>query len=232
VGDASQAAWATEQYASLLSATNKTLDATIAHHHLDYVPCSIFRPNTANRCKDPEDANWMSPLGAWAWDASLFGATVNGPGATMIDGTYDYGFARLKGKLPLNTFGGFPGDYYSTGYNAGYGTAGLVSQHHRDQGILSYEFMIVPSQSGPYSWRESSSAPSTHTLWRGRHPATGQGASPHAWGMSQANGVLLASLVAQRTDVPWSWGGGFPPIGSAVARQSRLRTSRRPMVGG
>jgi hypothetical protein len=138
----------------------------------------------------------------------------------MIDATYDYGFARLKGKLPPNTFGGFPGDYYSTGYNAGYGTAGLASQHHRDQGILSYEFMIANSQSGPYSWWESSSAPSTHTPWLGRHPETGQGASPHAWGMSQANGVLLASLVAQRTDgalvvgrgVPDQWLGDGRPI--------------------
>ncbi len=220
VGNAGQAAWATEQYASLLSATNKTLDATIAHYHLDYVPCSILQPNTANRCKDPEDANWMSPLGAWAWEASLFGATVNGPGATMIDATYDYGFARLKGKLPPNTFGGFPGDYYSTAYNAGYGTAGLASKNHRDQGILSYEFMIANSQSGPYSWWESSSAPSTNNPWLGRHPANGQGASPHAWGMSQANGVLLASLVAQRTDgtlvvgrgIPDQWLGGGPPI--------------------
>ena len=238
VGDAGQAAWATEQYASLLSATNKTLDTTIAHYHLDYVPCSILRPNTANRCKDPEDANWMSPLGSWAWDASLFGATINGPGATLIDATYDYGFARLKGKLPPNTFGGFPGDYYSTGYNAGYGTAGLASQHHRDQGILSYEFMIADSQSGPYSWWESSSAPSTRTQWLGRHPATGQGASPHAWGMSQANGVLLASLVAQRTDgalvvgrgVPAHWLGGDPPISvtnfpSSDGRRLSLRIS-------
>ena len=162
----------------------------------------------------------MSPLGAWAWDGSLLGATVNGPGATMIDATYDYGFARLKGKLPPNTFGGFPGDYYSTGYNAGYGVAGLASKNHRDQGILSYEFMIANSQSGPYSWWESSSAPASHTPWLGRHPATGQGASPHAWGMSQANGVLLASLVAQRTDgalvvgrgVPARWLGGGTAI--------------------
>jgi hypothetical protein len=220
LGNASQAAWATGQYASLLSATNKTLDATIDRYHLDYVPCSILRPNTDNRCNDPEDANWMSPLGEWAWEASLFGATVNGPGATMIDATYDYGFARLKGKLPPNTFGGFPGDYYSTAYNAGYGTAGLASQKHRDQGILSYEFMIANSQSGPYSWWESSSAPSTNNPWLGQHPATGQGASPHAWGMSQANGVLLASLVAQRTDgalvvgrgVPTQWLDGGPPI--------------------
>jgi hypothetical protein len=220
VGDAGQAAWASEEYASLLSATNKALDATIVRYHLDYVPCSILQPNTDNRCRDPEDANWMSPLGAWAWDASLFGSTVNGPGATMIDATYDYGFGRLKGKLPPNTFGGFPGDYYSTGYNAGYGTAGLASQHHRDQGILSYQFMIANSQSGPYSWWESSSAPATHSPWLGRHPASGQGSSPHAWGMSQANGVLLASLVAQRTDgalvvgrgVPAQWLGGGPPI--------------------
>ncbi len=220
VGNAREAAWATQEYGSLLSATNKTLDTTIARYHLAYVPCSILQPNRANRCKNPEDANWMSPLGAWAWDGSLFGATVNGPGVTMIDATYDYGFARLKGKLPPNTFGGFPGDYYSTGYNAGYGTAGLASTHHRDQGILSYEFMIANSQSGPYSWWESSSAPSTQTPWLGLHPATGQGASPHAWGMSQANGVLLASLVAQRTDgdivvgrgVPAQWLSGGAPI--------------------
>jgi len=220
VGDAGQAAWATGEYDSLLGATNRTLDATIARYHLDYVPCSILLPNTADRCSDPEDANWMSSLGTWAWDASLFGATVDGPGATMIDATYDYGFARLAGKLPPDTFGGFPGDYYSTAYNAGYGTAGLASRHHRDQGILSYEFMIANTQSGPYSWWESSSAPSTRTPWQGRHPATGQGASPHAWGMAQANGVLLASLVAQRTDgalvvgrgVPTQWLGGHRSI--------------------
>jgi hypothetical protein len=153
----------------------------------------------------------MSPLGAWAWEASLFGAPVNGPGATMVDATYDYGFGRLKGKLPPNTFGGFPGDYYSTAYNAGYGTAGLASQRHRDQGILSYEFMITHSQSGPYSWWESSSAPSTQNPWIGLHPATGQGASPHAWGMSQANGVLLASLVSVRTDGALVVGRGVAP---------------------
>ena len=238
VGDANEATWATQQYDSLLSATTQTLDATIARYRLDYVPCSILQPNTANRCKDPEDANWMSPLGGWAWDASLFSAPVNGPGSTMIDATYDYGFARLKGKLPPDTFGGFPGDYYSTAYNAGYGIAGLASKDHRDQGILSYEFMIANSQSGPYSWWESSSAPSTHTPWLGRHPATGQGSSPHAWGMSEANGVLLASLVAQRADgalvvgrgVPAPWLRGDPPISvtnfpSTDGRRLNLRIS-------
>jgi hypothetical protein len=230
VGNTGQVVWAIQQYASLLSATNRMLNATIARYHLDYMPCSILQPNTDNRCKDPEDANWMSPLGAWAWDASLFGATINGPGATMIDATYDYGFARLKGKLPPNTFGGFPGDYYSTGYNAGYGTAGLASQHHRDQGILSYEFMIANSQAGPYSWWESSSAPSTHTPWLGRHPATGQGASPHAWGMSQANGVLLASLVAQRTDGALVVGRGVPT--QWLGHHRRISVTNFPTTDG
>ncbi len=230
VGNAGEAAWATQQYNSLLSATDKALGATIARYHLDYVPCSIIQPNRDNRCKDPEDANWMSPLGAWAWDASLFGATVKGPGVTMIDATYDYGFARLKGKLPPNTFGGFPGDYYSTGYNAGYGTAGLASTHHRDQGILSYEFMIANSQSGPYSWWESSAAPSTHTPWQGRHPATGQGASPHSWGMSQANGVLLASLVAQRTDGDLVVGRGVPA--RWLSRTSPISVTNFPTTDG
>ena len=220
VGDVAEADWAAEQYDSLLTATNVALDATIRHFRLDYLPCSMVQPNTANRCANPEDANWASPLGDWAWTGSLLGATLDGPGVSMIDPTYDYGFSRLRGKLPPDTFGGFPGAYYSTAYNAGEGTAGLASLHHRDQGILGYEFMIANSQSGPYSWWESSSAPSAHTPWVGRHPETGQGASPHAWGLSSANSVLLDSLVAQRTDgtlvvgrgIPGQWLAGGQPI--------------------
>jgi hypothetical protein len=122
--------------------------------------------------------------------------------------------------LPPNTTGGFPDDYYSSGYNAAEGTAGLAGSDYRDQGILNYEFMIANSQSGPYSWWESSAAPSTDTPWIGRHPGAGQGSSPHAWGMAGANMVLLDSLVAQAADgdlivgrgVPAGWVGGGPPV--------------------
>jgi hypothetical protein len=172
----------------------------------------MLQPNTANRCKNPEDANWAAPFlfGRWAWDAPLFGATVDGPGLGLIDATYSYGFDRLHGRLPANTFGGYPGDYYSTAYNAGYGSWGLASQHHRDQGILSYEFMLANTQSGPLSWWESSSAPSHSTPWVGRHPATGQGSSPHAWGMANDNMVLLDSLVAQESNGDLIVGRGVP----------------------
>ncbi len=213
VGDDAEVQWATTQYSSLLAATNATLDATIAQYHLDYLPCSMTEPNTSNRCVNPEDANWAAPFefGKWAWDGQLFGATVDGPGLTLIDATYSYGFARVRGTLPPNTFGGFPTDYYySTAYNAGYGSWGLASVHHRDQGILSYEFMIANDQSGPNSWWESSSAPLRTSPWKGRHPAAGQGSSPHAWGISQANKVLLDSLVAQSSDGTLIVGRGVP----------------------
>jgi hypothetical protein len=212
VDDPAEVQWATSQYDQLLAATNRTLDATIHTYHLGYIPCSMVEPNTSNRCANPEDANWAAPFqfGKWAWDAPLFGAKVTGPGIRLIDATYAYGFRRLRGTLPPDTFGGYPSDYYSTAYNAGYGSWGLVSAHHRDQGILSYEFMIDNDQSGPYSWWESSTAPSPTTPWIGRHPAAGQGSCPSAWGLSEANKVLLDSLVAQKSDGTLIVGRGVP----------------------
>jgi hypothetical protein len=212
VGNTSQARWAAAEYASLLRATNRTLNATISAGHLHYLPCSMTEPNTDNRCANAEDANWAAPFlfGRWAWDGYLFGAPRSGPGISLIDATYDYGFARLAGKLPPGTFGGYPTQYYSTAYNAGYGEWGLASTHHRDQGILSYEFMIANGQSGPYSWWESQQLPNPGSPWTGTHPENGQGSSPHAWGMANANMVLLDSLVAQRANGSLIVGRGVP----------------------
>ena len=229
IGDISQATWATQQYNSLLSATNQTLNATIGRYQLNYLPCSMVQPNTANTCANPEDANWTSPFGRWAWDGYLFGATLSGPGISMIAPTYAYGFQRLKGLLPPDTFGGFPDDYYSSGYNAGNGEAGLATATYRDQGILSYQFMIDNSQSGPYSWWESSTAPSASTPWIGNHPAAGQGSSPHAWGMAQANNVLLDALVAQRSDGTLIVGRGVPA--RWLGAGSTISVSNFPITG-
>jgi hypothetical protein len=212
IGDAGETRWATDEYNSLLAATNATLAATTRHFHLDYLPCSMLEPNTANRCKRPDDANWAAPFlsGRWAWDGQLFGAAVTGPAANLVDATYAYGFGRLKGKLPPNTYGGYPDNYYSTGYNAGYGSGALASTHYRDQGIRSYEFMIARTQSGPYSWWESVSAPSTTSPWIGSHPTRGGGSSPHAWGIANANKVLLDSIAAQESDGTLIVGRGLP----------------------
>jgi hypothetical protein len=213
LGDTTESTWAATEYASLLAAVDAALTQTIAANHLDYLPCSLFQPNTANRCVNPEDANWTSPFGFgdWAWQGSLLGAPLSGPGLTMIDATYAYGFDRLRGILPPNTTGGFPGDYYVSGYNAAMGSAGLAGADtvYRDQGILDYQFMVANDQSGPLSWWESSSAPGP-SPWVGNHPVSGQGASPHAWGIAGANKVLLDSLVAQRADGTLVVGRGVP----------------------
>jgi hypothetical protein len=212
VGNSAETSWAASQYASLLAATNKTLNATISANHLNYLPCSMTEPNSSNRCANAEDANWAAPFlfGRWAWDGYLFGAPLSGPGISLIDATYRYGFARLAGKLPANTFGGYPTQYYSTAYNAGYGEWGLASNNYRDQGILSYQFMVSNGQSGPYSWWESQHFPNPGSPWAGTHPENGNGSSPHAWGMANANMVLLDSLAAQRSDGSLVVGRGVP----------------------
>jgi hypothetical protein len=211
IGDVAEEAWATQQYDGLLAATSRTLGATVRRYHLRALPCSMVEPNSDNTCANPEDANWTSPLARWAWDSYVFGATRNGPGVSMIDATYRDGFQKIVGRLPPNTFGGFPvGFFYSTGYNAGNGSAGLASHAYRDQGILSYEFMIRNTQSGPYSWWESVSAPNPASPWIGNHPRRGQGSAPHAWGIAQANKVLLDSLVVQRSDGSLIVGRGVP----------------------
>jgi hypothetical protein len=232
VGNKAQAGWAARQYASLLAATTKRLRATMSAGHLRYLPCSMIEPNTDNRCANAEDANWAAPFlfGRWAWDGYLFGAPRSGPGLTAIDATYDYGFARLKGKLPADTFGGYPTQYYSTAYNAGYGEWGLASAHHRDQGIRSYQFMIANGQSGPYSWWESQQFPNHGSPWAGTHPEAGNGSSPHAWGMANANLVLLDSLAAQRSDGSLVVGRGVPD--GWVAPGKVIRVAGFPTTGG
>ncbi len=212
VGDSSEASWSLSQYNSLLAATTKTLNATISANHLNYLPCSMTEPNTSNRCVNAEDANWAAPFlfGRWAWDGYLFGAPLSGPGVSLIDATYKYGFGRLKGALPANTFGGYPTQYYTTAYNAGYGEWGLESNNYRDQGILSYQFMVSNGQAGPYSWWESEQFPNPGSPWTGIHPESGNGSSPHAWGIANANMVLLDSIAAQRADGSLVVGRGIP----------------------
>ena len=217
LGNTAQEQWAAGEYNSLLQAVNSTLSSTISSNNLDYIPCSMVEPNTANRCSNPEDANWAAPgvYFNWAWNGYLLGAPVTGPdGGTMadwIDKTLSYGFGRVQGMLPANTFGGYPGEgFYSTAYNGAYGAWGLGSNNYRDEGILSLEFLINNDQAGPYSWWEGSTPPSTTTPWIGNHPASGGGASPHSWGIAMGDLGLLDSLVSQRTDGSLIVGRGIP----------------------
>jgi hypothetical protein len=70
--------------------------------------------------------------------------------------------------------------------------------------------MIANGQSGPYSWWESQQFPNPGSPWAGTHPESGNGSSPHAWGIANATMMLLDSLVAQRPDGSLVVGRGVP----------------------
>ena len=237
VGDKTEASWATAEYDSLLKAVNTTLSATITANHLNYIPCSMVKPNTANRCTNPEDANWAAPgvYFNWAWNAAQLGAPVTSPVsgtmADLIDKTLSYGFGRAAGLLPPGTFGGYPGEgFYSTAYNAAYGAWGLASGAYRDEGILAYEFLIAHDQSGPNAWWEGSTSPSSTTPWVGDHPSSGGGSSPHSWGIAMGDLGLLDSLVSQRADGALVVGRGVP--GGWLASGRPIAVSDFPAADG
>ena len=214
LGNSTEAAWATTEYNGLLAAVNTVLGQTIARNGLDYLPCSLLQPNSANRCTNPSDANWTSPFGfgSWAWEGYLLGAPTERP-RPAHDRRHLCLRVRPPPRCPPARHGRrVPGRATTRAATTpAMGAAGLAGVTHRDQGILGYEFMIANSQSGPWSWWESSSAPDPATPWVGRHPATGQGSSPHAWGLAGANKVLLDSLVAVRAGGALVVGRGVPP---------------------
>lgn len=239
VGNTGQEQWATNEYDSLLKAVDFTLSATISSNHLNYIPCSMIEPNTANRCTNPEDANWAAPgvYYNFAWNGYLMDAQIGSPGpgsmADWVDNTLNYGFGRTVNLLPQDTFGGYPGEgLYSTAYNAAYGGWGLGSNsnEYRQQGIYSYEFLINNDQAGPYAWWEGSAAPSTTTPWLGLHPASGGGSSPHSWGIALSNLMLLDSVVAQRADGSLVIGRGVP--NAWVADHEPFGVTNFPISGG
>jgi hypothetical protein len=237
VGNTDQEQWAKNEYNSLLKAVDSTLSTTISSNNLNYIPCSMTEPNTANRCTNPEDANWAAPgvYYNFAWNGYLMDAPLGSPGpgsmADWVDNTLNYGFGRTVNLLPQDTFGGYPGEgFYSTAYNAAYGGWGLGSNEYRDQGIYSYEFLINNDQAGPYAWWEGSTAPSTTTPWIGSHPASGGGSSPHSWGIALANLMLLDSVVAQRADGSLVIGRGVP--NAWVADREPFGVTNFPISGG
>ena len=98
---------------------------------------------------------------------------------------------------------------------------GAGRNDYRDQGILSYQFMVSNGQAGPYSWWESEQFPNPGSPWTGTHPESGNGSSPHAWGIANANMVLLDSLAAQRSD-------GSLVVGAGSRRLGALRSGHQP----
>ena len=111
VGDAGEASGRTGEYDSLLAATNATLTATIHRYHLDYLPCSMLEPNTRepmpeSRGRQLGGAVPFRALGMGR--AALRGAGEAGPESSSSTRRTRTGSGASSGKLPRDTFGGYP----------------------------------------------------------------------------------------------------------------------------
>lgn len=213
-GDTAEAAWASAEYTSLYKAVNDAIVAVQTTNDIGYIPISLTESNEAGQRADPRDANWASMFlfGRWAWDGYLFGAPQSGAMLDDIDATYQYGFDRRQGLPGASTyaFGGYAPDFYSSAYNAGYGSAALRGDKFRDEGIQAYQWMIDHAQSGPNAWWESAQYPDPNSPWGAGTAPGGQGSSPHMWGQANATKALFDSLLSLKSDGTIIVGRGVP----------------------
>ena len=233
LGQTEEAAWALSQYNALKTATETTLSETMAqYNHFAYLPIDMQKPNPISQRKNPLDGNWAASFmfGRWAWDGYLFGAEQEGLMLDLIDDTYSYGFYRQKNvdfEAVGYSFGGYPG--FSSGYNAGYGSAALRGEEYRDQGIKSYKWMIENTMSGPYSWWENIGEP-TDDYWNTTHASYGGGSCPHMWGQSVNTKVLLDSMISEKSDGTRIIGRGIP--NDWIKTGERAEIDNVPVTGG
>ena len=213
-GNTAEAAWALAEYQSLYTAVNTAIVAVQQANDIGYIPISLVQANEDGARADPRDANWASMFlfGRWAWDGYLFGAPQSGAMLDDIDATYQYGFDRRVGLPGASTyaFGGYAPDFYSSAYNAGYGSAALRGDKFRDEGIQAYQWMIDHAQSGPNAWWESAQYPDPNSPWGAGTAPGGQGSSPHMWGQANATKVLFDSLLSLKSDGTVIVGRGIP----------------------
>lgn len=214
LGKTEEAAWAAAEYDSLLAAVEKQVALVMAETNTNYLSLSMTTSTDNSARSDPRDANWASMFlfGRWGWDGYLFGADQEDSlMIDLIDDTYAWGIERRSAiSDSMYNFGGYPHGYYSSAYNAGYGSTALRGEEFRDMGIKAYQFMIENSMSGPYSWWEGIAYPSASSPWDTDHASGGGGSCQHIWGQSTASKVLVDSLIAEKIDGTVIIGRGIP----------------------
>ncbi len=233
LGETAEAAWAKAEYDDLLRVATARIEQTMREHNLDYLPISMVEPNETGPRSDPRDANWASMFlfGRWAWDGYLFGAEQTGTMFDKIDDTYTHGFDRRKDiSDTIYNFGGYPHGYFSSAYNAGYGSAALRGEQYRDLGIKAYQFMIDKAMSGPFGWWEGVDYPSADSPWDIDHARGGGGSNQHMWGQSTATKVLFDSLIAEKSDGTIIIGRGVP--NEWIRDHQKIGLTRYPASNG
>lgn len=206
--------WAQAEYDSLLKVVEETQKEMREKYDYPYLSIDMYVPTEDSARGDVRDANWASMFlfGRWGWDGYLFGAEQEGSEMiSLIDDTYTHGFERrAEVSDTIYNFGGYPHGYYSSAYNAGYGSTALRGEQYRDAGIKAYQFMIENAMSGPFSWWEGVDYPNEKSPWDIDHAAGGGGSCQHMWGQSTASKVLIDSLIAEKVNDKIIIGRGVP----------------------
>ena len=206
--------WAQEEYDSLLAVVEKTQKAMRDTYDYPYLSIDKNVPTEDSARGDVRDGNWASMFlfGRWGWDGYLFGAEQEGSEMIgLIDDTYTHGFERREEVSDtIYNFGGYPHGYYSSAYNAGYGSTALRGEEYRDAGIKAYQFMIQNAMSGPFGWWEGVDYQSDDSPWDVAHAKGGGGSCQHMWGQSTASKVLIDALIAEKINDKIIIGRGVP----------------------
>ena len=206
--------WAKELYSELLECVEtkqRQMRETNDYPYLS-IDMNVTTENSARG--DVRDGNWASMFlfGRWAWDGYLFGADQeNSEMIGLLDDTYQHGFERREEVSDtIYNFGGYPHGYYSSAYNAGYGSSALRGERYREAGIRAYEFMIDKAMSGPFGWWEGVDYPDANSPWDIEHAKGGGGSCQHMWGQSTATKVLYDALIAEKLGEKVIVGRGIP----------------------
>ncbi|XCP85562.1 hypothetical protein ABXS75_01800 [Roseburia hominis] len=206
--------WAQAEYDSLLKVVEDTQREMREKNNYPYLSINMNLTTENSARGDVRDGNWASMFlfGRWGWDGYLFGAEQEGSEMIdLIDDTYTHGFERREAVSDtIYNFGGYPHGYYSSAYNAGYGSTALRGEQYRDSGIKAYQFMIQNAMSGPFGWWEGVDYPSDSSPWDIDHARGGGGSCQHMWGQSTASKVLIDSLIAEKVNDKIIIGRGVP----------------------
>ncbi|MCR4695055.1 MAG: hypothetical protein K5773_07015 [Pseudobutyrivibrio sp.] len=206
--------WADDLYKDLLKSVEDCQRNMRERYDYPYLSIDMNLPTEQSARGDVRDANWASMFlfGRWAWDGYLYGADqADSEMISLIDDTYTHGFERRANTTDtIYNFGGYPHGYFSSAYNAGYGSAALRGEEYRDSGIKAYQFMIDKAMSGPFGWWEGVNYPNSNSPWDIDHAQGGGGSCQHMWGQSTATKVLFDSLIAEKSGDKIIIGRGIP----------------------
>ena len=228
-----EATWASQEYASLLAATNAELAATIAAEP-SRLPALLTRPTQHGESLQQPDGRQLDVTVRF-WRVGLGSRPAGGAGQRARP-DHDRRHVRLRirppaGPAPRRHDGWVSRRLLLQRLQRGdrHGRTGQ-SETTATRASSTTSSCWPTRRAGPSPGGRARAAPDPASPWVGRHPGSGQGSSPHAWGIAGANKVLLDSLVAQDASGALVVGRGIPPAWLLTRRP--IAVTNFPTSGG